>query len=179
MQSSLACNLASAAALSFPDTAEAFKAGMRLFASGVTLITAEHEGSKAGLIATAVNSVTMDPPTLLVCVNQSASAHRVIDSSNSLCVNLLSHDHSRIVEIFSSSTRRDERFIEGQWQTLSTGCPVLSDSIASFDCNIVQRMEYGTHTIFLAEVEAVHLPDMSGDALVYMDRAYQKLYPLS
>ena len=180
MQSSHAVSLAATPddAPTILETVEAFKAGMRLFASGVTLITAEHEGLKAGLIATAVNSVTMDPPTLLVCVNKSASAHSTIDNSNSLCVNLLSLDHSAILEVFSSSTRKDERFKDGEWKTLSTGCPILSDSVASFDCNIIERMHYGTHTIFLAQVEAVHLSGTEIEPVLYMDRAYRKLHPL-
>jgi flavin reductase (DIM6/NTAB) family NADH-FMN oxidoreductase RutF len=126
-----------AASPAFECDADKFKAGMRKFASGVTLITSSNEGTRAGLVATAVSSVSTTPPTLLICVNRSASAHDVIDKSGSFAVNVLSANDLHLIEVFSRSALRDQRFKVGDWGTLVTGAPVLASAMASFDCEVV------------------------------------------
>lgn len=161
------------------DTTQMFKAGMRKFASGVSLITSAHDGRRAGLVATAVNSVSMAPPTLLICVNRMASAFEVIDVSGCYCVNVLTVESLDLAGQFSTSERRHERFQQGRWTELKTGAPVLEDAMVSFDCVVVERIPYATHTIFLGEVRAVHLPDASQSPLVYMDRAFRNITGLA
>ncbi|MDN5005464.1 flavin reductase family protein [Bradyrhizobium sp. GCM10027634] len=155
--------------------ADSFKSGMRRFASGVALITSAAAGERAGLIATAVSSVSTAPPTLLVCINTNASAHAVIDRSGTFGVNLLSAGDLDLVDVFSKSARRNERFISGDWRTLITGAPMLASALASFDCQVVQRLAYETHTIFLGEVMQVKLAEDDIDPLLYMDSAFRRL----
>jgi len=153
-----------------------FKAGMRKLASGVALITSADDEHRAGLVATAVNSVSMDPPTLLVCVNQSASAHDVIDRSGIVSVNLLSAADVELCDVFGCSTRRDERFKVGEWNTTVFGAPRLLTALAVFDCEVVHKITHGTHTIFLGEVHDVHVADANEvEPLLYMDRAFMQL----
>ena len=154
------------------DIAELFKTGMRKLASGVSLITSGTGHSKAGLIATAVNSVSVDPPTLLICVNQSASAHDVIQASRSFCVNILPASNVEIAGQFSSSSRRDERFGKGKWGELKTGSPVLSTALVAFDCEVTQSMVYHTHTIFLGRIVDVKLGEAEIEPLIYLDRNF-------
>jgi flavin reductase len=155
--------------------ADKFKAGMRKFASGVTLITSAHDSARAGLVATAVSSVSTTPPTLLICVNRSASAHDVIDKSGCFAVNLLSAGDLNLVEVFSKSALREERFKAGGWKTLVSGAPVLISALASFDCEVVQRIVYESHTIFLGEVREVRVVEEKIDPLLYMDSAFRRL----
>lgn len=154
---------------------QAFKAGMRRHAAGVTLITTIDHGTRYGLVATAVSSVSTDPPTLLICVNKSASAHDAIDQSGVFCVNVLGVDAVEIASQFANSSRRDERFTTGHWTSLSTGAPVLEEAVAAFDCAIVERIPYGSHTIFLGRVQNVRLAEDRFDPLVYVDRGYHRL----
>lgn len=155
--------------------ADAFKSGMRKFASGIALITSAVGGQLAGLIATAVSSVSTSPPTLLICVNRNASAHDVIDRSATYAVNLLSADDLDLVDVFSKPVRRTERFMSGDWGTLITGAPILASALASFDCRVVQRLAYETHTIFLGEVMQVNIAEQDIDPLLYMDGAFRRL----
>ena len=154
---------------------DAFKSGMRKFASGVALITSAEKGNRAGLIATAISSVSTTPPTLLICVNQNASAHDVIHQAGIFGVNLLSAGDLGLVDVFSTSARRTERFTSGEWRTLITGAPMLASALASFDCQVVQRLAYETHTIFLGEVMQVKLAEQNIDPLLYMDSAFRRL----
>ena len=156
-------------------SADSFKAGMRRLASGVALITSVDETGRAGLIATAVNSVSAEPPTLLACVNRSASAHNVIERSGYFCINLLSGGDLDLVNVFSRTVRREERFRSGEWCTLATGAPVLDSALVAFDCEVVQRFPYETHTIFLGIVRDVHLPESDLDPLLYLNSAFRRL----
>ncbi|WPO43258.1 flavin reductase family protein [Tardiphaga sp. 42S5] len=154
---------------------ESFKAGMRRFASGVALVTSAEDSVRAGLIATAVSSVSTSPPTLLVCVNKNSSAHGAIDRSGILCVNLLSAEDVDLVQVFSQTERRAERFASGDWRTLATGAPSLHSALVSFDCEVVERLSYGTHTIFLGAVKEVHSPEKYIDPLLYLDSAFRRV----
>lgn len=156
-------------------SADAFKAGMRRLASGVALITSADADGRGGLIATAISSVSTAPPTLLACVNRDASAHSMINQSGRLCINLLREADLDLVRIFSQSSRRQERFQTGEWGTLTTGAPVLQSALVAFDCEVVQRLTYESHSIFLGVVREVHLPDQPHDPLLYMDSAFRRL----
>src|SRR5882757_6732815 len=78
--------------------AAAFRKGMRHLAASVTLITTRHRDVRGGLTATAVCSVSVDPPQILVCVNKTASAHDPIGEAGFFCVNILAPDHRKIAE---------------------------------------------------------------------------------
>lgn len=161
--------------LDHPDQenlAAQYKTGMRRLAAGVSLITSGQGETKAGLIATAVNSVSVDPPTLLICVNQNASAHDIIDACGNFCVNILPSTYIDIAGQFSSSARRLERFAKGTWQTLKSGAPVLVGALASFDCRVSHRLAYHSHTIFFGEILNVQTADIDSEPLIYLDRHF-------
>lgn len=155
--------------------AQQFKLGMRRLASGVSLITTLADGRRHGLVATAVSSVTHEPPSLLICVNKTASAHRHIDGAGIFCVNVLSDGHEEIAARFSSSVDRDKRFEVGDWRTLVTGAPALAGSLASFDCEVRQAIPYQSHTIFVAEILEIELWSQEIAPLLYVDGRYRLL----
>jgi flavin reductase (DIM6/NTAB) family NADH-FMN oxidoreductase RutF len=158
----------------------AFKTGMRHLAASVCLITTRHGAERGGLTATAVCSVSAQPPQLLVCVNREASAHPLIVASRIFAVNVLAPCHRPIAERFAGmdTIEGDARFIDmGDWRTLSTGAPVLLGCPVTFDCRVVSTTVAGTHTVVIGEIidvalDAANLPllyaegtFMAGDAL--------------
>ncbi len=152
-----------------------FKLGMRRLASGVSLITTVAEGKRHGLVATAVSSVTGEPPSLLVCVNKNASAHDHIARSGIYCVNILSEAAQSIAANFSSAIDRDKRFDTGSWRILKTGAPALMGSLVSFDCEVRQAMPYKSHTIFIAEIVATEIWESDSSPLLYLDGRYRQI----
>jgi flavin reductase (DIM6/NTAB) family NADH-FMN oxidoreductase RutF len=151
---------------------------MRQLAAGVTLITSEHGGRRSGLTATAVCSVSAEPPQLLVCINQLAETYDTVRRSRSFAVNLLASDQQQLAEIFAGTGGifGDQRFDQAQWTTLATGAPVLGTCVASFDCSLVQCVPASTHSIFIGQVEAVRLePDL--EPLVYVEGDYGLIAP--
>ena len=152
-----------------------FKLGMRRLAAGVSLITTVNNGTRHGLVATAVSSVTADPPTLLVCINKNASAHNHVTEAGLLCVNILADEHEPIAGRFSSSVDREKRFEHGEWREIVTGAPALVNSLVSFDCEVRQIVDYQSHSIFLAEIVGVELWSETYSPLLYIDGRYRQL----
>ena len=154
--------------------AAAFKRGMRHLAASVTLITTRHGDLRGGLTATAVCSVSAEPPQILVCVNKTASAHDHIGESGFFCINILSPGHRKIAERFAGmdGVEGDDRFCDmGDWSSLTTGAPVLKGCPVSFDCKLVTRVAAGTHTVYIGEIVDVAL-DPTATPLLYADGAF-------
>ncbi len=127
---------------------------MRHQAGAVTLIATGEAGKRTGLVATAVCSLTDTPPMLLICVNQNASAHDVIAECGCFSVNLLGPTQRDLVAVFTGQTglAGEDRFDDHLWRTLETGAPVLKETLASFDCKVVDTKRVSTHTIYIGEV---------------------------
>ena len=154
-------------------TSQTFIRGMRQLAAGVTLVTAAHEGRRAGLTATAVCSLSADPPQLLACIHRQAETYRIVQASGAFAVNVLASHQRPLAEAFggSAAVRGEQRFALAEWGALSTGAPALTPCLACFDCRLVEAVPAATHSIFIGRVEAVELA-LELKPLVYADGDY-------
>lgn len=134
--------------------AASYRALMRHQAGAVTVIAAGDRGSRAGLTATAVSSLSDNPPTLLACIGRHTGAHEVISSVGSFSVNLLASDQQVIAKRFAgeSGLHGEARFDDLAWQTMTTGAPVLEQALASLDCEVLESHGFTTHSIFIGRV---------------------------
>lgn len=158
-------------------TSEDHRYGMRHFAVGVSIITARHGESRAGLTATAVCSVTADPPRLVVFVNKNVAASEVILNSGALCVNVLAGDQEEVAKAFAGmieGVHGDARFEHGRWRELTTGAPALDGSLANFDCRVIKVFDESTHNAFLCEVLAT-CERNDGEALIYLKGGFRRI----
>jgi len=123
------------------------------FLTGVTVVTASDAGHDQGMALSAITSVSLDPPTLLVCVNRTARTSRAIRSSGGFGVNILAADQEDLAQRFAS--RHADKF-DGLAVDRDNplGVPVLPDVLGWLACRVVDQLEAGTHTIFVAEVMA-------------------------
>jgi flavin reductase len=154
-----------------------FKTVMRQVVSSVAVITARSGKLRNGLTATAVCSVAADPPTMLVCINRSASAEAIIAEAGAFAINFLTEDQHRIARLFSTSKLSpEERFAEGKWVSMATGSPVLDGAVASFDCRVEDRVLSGTHHIYFGRVVAAS--SLDEEALLYRDGSFRRLAPI-
>lgn len=152
-----------------------FRNAMSLLTTAVNVITTEGEDGMHGFTASAVCSVTDTPPTLLVCMNQSSRSHTHFVDNKILSVNVLGAQHEKISNAFASSKLSSEdRFKLGAWTTLETGSPILEDALVSFDCEIEQIQEVGTHSIFMCRVVAIK-QSQQDESLVYFNRVYHQV----
>jgi flavin reductase len=156
---------------------KAYRDAMARLGAAVNIITTagETDGWR-GFTASAVCSVTDDPPTLLLCVNRTSDSHAPLKENGILCVNTLSAGQEELSGIFAGMTGLlgADRFSHGEWTTLATGAPVLKGAVVSFDCRITDVTEVGTHTVFFAEVEAIQSSD-AHEGLIYFGRAYHRI----
>ncbi len=156
---------------------DAFRAGMSRLGAAVNIVTTDGPSGKHGITASAVCSVTDTPPTLLVCVNRSSSAHDVIVGNGALCVNVLGQGHEDLAMRFGKpGIAPEERFTTDAWTTLVTGAPLLKSATAGFDCRVIERHSVGTHSVVIARVVGIAKADL-GQSLIYFDRSFHALPP--
>ena len=149
-----------------------FRSAMRCLAATVCVVTLSDEGDWNGMTATAVTSVSMDPASMLVCVNNSASLHRPMTSGVRFCVNLLKSSQSAIAGAFSTRKLKGSNDVaNGAWEADTSGLPFLTDAQANLFCTIDTAIPYGTHTIFVGKVDAVRVAERVAP-LLYQDGQY-------
>lgn len=156
-------------------TPDEFKLGMRRLAAGVSIITTLKDGAPYGLVATSASAMTSDPPTLLVCINRSASCHDRISEAGLFCVNVLSQEDAELAALFGNSQRRHERFGARDWHRLATGAPMLPSAVVAFDCVVDRVIAYESHTIFIGLIQAMQRRDSELDPLLYLDGSFRKI----
>jgi len=144
---------------------------MRRLARSVTVISCCDGERRYSMSATAVDSLSTEPPALLICINRTSSIFPPLDAGIDFCVNLLSAQHEHIAIDCSGRLKGEDRFSTGNWQTSKQGVPYLHDAQASLICRQDGRFEYGTHTVFIGQLQQVLI---SGeiDPLVYVDGVY-------
>lgn len=152
-----------------------FRNAMALLGGAVSVITTDGAAGRFGFTASAVCSVTDQPPTLLVCMNRSSYSNVHFKTNGVLCVNVLSADHQDISGVFANrELNMEQRFASAAWHVLESGAPVLDEALVSFDCRIAQAHEVGSHTIFYCEILDLKMGG-SQEGLVYFNRAYHRL----
>ena len=154
-----------------------FRDAMRRLAATVTIISTGGPTRRHGITATAVTSLSMDPPSLLVCVNRSSSLHALLSKNDRFCVNLLRSEHAGLSDAFSGKLPSEERFRHGTWLEDQDGLPFLADAQASIFCRKQTAIEHGSHSIFIGLVESVLKTD-DVCPLVYSDGKYSRCSPL-
>lgn len=151
-----------------------FRAALRQVPGAVAVIAAGSSGGRIGLTATAVTSVSDDPPTMLVCINRAASAHAGILSAGHFSINMLAGDQQEIGDVFAgrSGLKGEDRFrVAGRWDTLTSGAPVLIDALTVLDCMLIDARPVATHSVLIGRVLGATIRD-GADALVYRDGRY-------
>ncbi len=156
--------------------ADRLKAAMRRMPATVALITTQDPQGDvpAGLAASAVIPVSMDPASMLISVNRNASAHAAIERAGRFCINLLGTEQTAFVGLFSKSALRAERFASADW-SYADGLPYLSRACANIFCTVRETLVFGTHEMFVGEVFDVHAAEGSGDPLGWFDGAFARL----
>ena len=152
---------------------DTFKLGMRRLAAGVCLITTEEpDGARSGMTATAVCSVSANPPTLLCCINQQNASYHAISRAGVFAVNVLALDDRPLADQFAHPASSQDKFALGLWLRLATAAPVLESALVGFDCRVTQSVTVGTHGIVLGEIQAIHVRQASAKPLLFAHGAY-------
>lgn len=154
-----------------------YRDAMARLGAAVNIVTSDGAAGRCGFTASAVCSVTDDPPTLLVCVNRSNDSHAILRQNGVLCVNTLTASQQHISPLFAGvgDLPHAERFAaDGDWEQLETGSPALHGAAVSFDCRVSHVVAVGTHDVFFADVVAIQEGDVH-EGLIYYGRRYHRV----
>lgn len=152
-----------------------FREAMRLTASGVTVVTTDGEQGRAGLTVSSLCSLSMEPPSVLICVHRENRALTTLIENGQFVANVLATGQSRVSDSFAGviPELREDRFSAGEWSPIVSGVPALDGALCNFDCRVAQVFDFGSHRIIAGEVIGVRTG--SHDPLIYSDRAYRSL----
>jgi flavin reductase (DIM6/NTAB) family NADH-FMN oxidoreductase RutF len=153
-----------------PGLSDDLRKAMRRVAATVNVVSICVEGRPMGITATAVSSISMDPPSLLVCINRAASLHASMGDMTHFCINVLHRDQEEVARIFSDRAQHALRFVNG-WEIDCAPAPRLIDAQASILCRRSDSHSFGTHSIFIGVVEAAWTRD-NVDPLIYLNGRY-------
>ncbi len=160
------------------DTA-GFRNAMARFPGAVTLVTARTaQGARRGITATAVCSVTAEPPSVLVCLNARTGTCAAVAETGLFAVNLLAHAAADVALAFAGQggLSGEAKFARGLWQADAEGLPLLQDAVVALSCRVTAALEAGSHQVFIGRIDGLHLGE--GQALVYAQSAFRGLAPL-
>jgi flavin reductase (DIM6/NTAB) family NADH-FMN oxidoreductase RutF len=158
--------------------ADDFRRVLGHFASGVTVVTTwDAAGQPAGLTASSVASVSLDPPLVLVCVAHTSQSYQALLAHGRFAINILHLDHEQIARRFASSTAGAEKFEGTGYRQGVVGLPVLKDALAEIECTTVHAYPAGDHTIFVGQVEAADCRgDLGLEPLLYYRGRFHRLH---
>lgn len=152
-----------------------FKLALSHFASGVTVVTTEHDGRQYGMTVASFASLSLHPPLVLVCIERSVKTHDAIAAAGKYGVSILSSTQADISSKFAS--RSDDKFdgvelIEGDLD-VPLSVPLIKGALTAIECRVYDRLPGGDHTIFIGEVMKIHTQE--GDPLLYFRSGYREM----
>jgi flavin reductase (DIM6/NTAB) family NADH-FMN oxidoreductase RutF len=155
-------------------SATEFKQALQSWASGVTIVTTHsEEHGLQGMTVSAFSSVSADSALILCCVNDAADTMTGIEASQCFAVNVLANTQQDASGQFAGKCSYEERFANNPWHTAVTGSPLLSDSLMSLDCKLIEKVRAGSHWILIGEVQAYE--SREGEPLLYYRANYREL----
>jgi len=155
-----------------PLSADEFRDAIGRFASGVTVITTMHDGHQFGATASAVSSLSLEPPMLLTCLSKESTTGQAIAVCGHFAVNILDDDHPDLAIHFAS--RADDKFDYVSATPGADGNPLLEGALATLECRVTETATGGTHWVFLAEVD--HASARPGTPLAYFRGQFGRLH---
>jgi flavin reductase (DIM6/NTAB) family NADH-FMN oxidoreductase RutF len=158
-----------------PVEADVLRQAMRFWVTGVTVVTAAHQGVQHGMTVSSFTSVSLTPPQVLVSLAQNTRTHDLVTRSRSFGISILSIGQQEVSDRFAGRMPDESDRLAGlETFTLVTGTPLITGGLTHLDCHVVTTLGSGTHTIFIGEVlSAKNAGD--GEPLIYFNRGYKKL----
>jgi flavin reductase (DIM6/NTAB) family NADH-FMN oxidoreductase RutF len=135
------------------DFGQEFRTFMRRYPTGVTVVTAQSGDVQHGMTANSVTTLSLDPPSYLICVAKAARLHPVIEESRKFCVNLLGADQSDVSATFAKTDLTDdERWETVEWRDSELGPRFIAGCTGYAECKVTAAYDGLTHTIYIGEV---------------------------
>jgi flavin reductase (DIM6/NTAB) family NADH-FMN oxidoreductase RutF len=158
--------------LAAPADARSFRDALGRFTTGVAFVTAAPDGEPAGLIVNTLTSVSLEPPLVSFCPSRSSLTWSRMRQTGRFGVNVLGRQHERFAK--RATPAAADRFAGLDWELGRSGVPLLTDPLASFECEIVAEHPAGDHWIVLGRVDNLRIPPVD-EPLVFFAGAFGAL----
>jgi len=158
-------------------TVDSFRQTMRALAGGVAIVTVGQWPERTGCTATSVESLSVEPPRLLLSINESSSSGKQLQKHPCFGVNILRANHRSLADQFAGrgGLQGEDRYRGGRWTTLtSDGAAILEDALAGADCVVEEVLSRHGHAIVIGRVRAILL-HADGQPLLYWQGAYRQI----
>ncbi len=158
-----------------PNDQDRLRKVMRLWASGVSVVSTQYHGINHGMTVSSFSSVSLDPQLITISLMKNSRTHDFVISAGNFGITILSSNQEKLSQIFSGQIPDTENRFEGllTW-TLETGSPLLEDGLAYLDCKLTEVYDFGTNSLLIGEVVAAKV-GRGGDPLLYFDQQYHLL----
>jgi 3-hydroxy-9,10-secoandrosta-1,3,5(10)-triene-9,17-dione monooxygenase reductase component len=154
--------------------ARAFRDALGRFATGVAFVTAAPDGEPTGLIVNSLASVSLEPPLVSFCPSRTSLTWSRMRRTRRFGVNVLGRQHERFAK--RATTAGADRFAGLDWEPGRRGLPLLTDAVASLECEIVAEHPAGDHWIVVGQVENLHNTSVE-HPLIFFAGAFRALLP--
>jgi len=152
-------------------SADEFRDAIGRFASGVTVITATDGERSVGTTASAVTSLSVEPPMALICLNRSSKTGTAVNGSRRFAINVLREGQEELAKLLA--TKDPRKFDDVVVETGRHGQPLLTEALAKLECDVVETMIGGTHVVFVGGVRSVAVDE--GLPLAYFRGSFGRL----
>lgn len=148
-----------------------FKLAMSHFASGVTVVTTEQDGTPFGMTVAAFSSLSLHPPLVLICIEKSVRTHEAIVTAGKFGVSILNSTQADVSNRFAS--RSEDKFSGIATHRGASGVPLIDGAVTTLECTLREQFPGGDHSIFVGEVVAIETAE--GTPLIYYRSGYREL----
>lgn len=153
-----------------------FRSALGTFATGITVVTSiGPDGERLGFTANSFNSVSLDPPLVLFSLDRRAYSLKAFEAAGVFAINVLREDQEQVSTAFARAL--SNKWDSVNFETWETGCPILADALANFECETKSMHDGGDHVIFVGQVLALRTGE--GRPLLYYRGAYRQLVETS
>ncbi len=156
-----------------PIDEAAFKSAMSHFASGVTVVTTEHEGRLYGMTVASFASLSLRPPLVLICIEKTVKTHDAIAAAGKFGVSILRADQADVSSRFASRTEDKFSGVEiTRGGTLDV--PLIAGALTTIECEVYDQLPGGDHSIFVGRVVDAQMRE--GIPLLYFRSGYREMH---
>ena len=154
------------------DIQNEFKIGMRKYIYSVSVISnTQSNGRKNAITVSSVTSISINPPSIIVCINKKSSIHEGLVLNSKFCINLVNEQQRDIAEICSDPNRINERFKDIEW--IGDKPPIMMNALVNIICKVDKIVEYKTHSIVIGLVQKIKNSEHK-NPLMYQEGMYKK-----
>lgn len=155
-------------------SADEYRDAMRMFCSGVTIVSAASDERLFGMTATSFASLSLDPPLVVVCLEKESHTLAAVAAARSFAVNVLAFDQEEAARAFARAGVKP--FDRIGYSTARNGAALIQGALAWIECDVTEIIPMGDHDVVIGEVERCETTE--GSPLIYFDRDYRAIVDL-